>query len=1029
MKQKPLPKSKEFSSFFMKELLLLVLLALATLSLKANPAKQAITVSGTVTSTSNEALPGVNIVIKGTSIGTSTDVDGKYSLEVPNEDDILIFSSIGFVTEEVSINGQSVIDIILTSDIRSLDELVIVGYGVQKRSSLTSAVSDISSEELQERPVTNTRQILQGLAPGLTVTDQGGSPGGGDIRYRLRGYTTIGDNEPLIIVDGIEQRLYDMDPNSIESVSVLKDASATAIYGSRGANGVILVTTKVGKAGDFTLTYDGYVAVQQVAYKPEHMDVQPFMRLRNAALENVGSAPAFTKEEIEAYPGLHAEDPYQYPLPNAMWDALFSPAPQQNHTIAVSGGTEQMNARLAVNYFDQGGVLPNFNAEGQGVRLNTNFKVTEALKVEAKINYRQRKRQEPTGAGDVYWGLWHHNNWTVPQYPDGTYGLSINGQNAFMYANESGTWNETRDYLMTSLQASLEIVDGLVLTSQYGGFIESDVNKRHVRSYEVRDYYDPDIVRKTVGPISLREQRDRNTQYTFKNLLNYEVDFGVHAIKALLGYSEIRMDYGELSARRTDFYNNQLTVLSAGSEENQFNGALASEEALRSFFGRVSYSFDDKYLFEASARYDGSSRFTGSNNQYSFFPSFSAAWRISKEDFWEPLMGVVNDFKLRASRGEAGNLAESNLGRYSFYSSLSPSSYTFGGQIVDAYSLTGIANPDLTWETTTQTDIGVDAQFLDGRFGLTFDYFKKRTEGILLPLPIPGMVGLPAPFQNAGIVDNWGWELQLTHRNMDSSGDFSYSITANLADVKNEVIDLVGTGPYIYAGEILELAQVGEPLYSFYGYKALGYFDNQEEIDNYPTFDAKSNTFPGDIKYEDVNRDGEITTDDQVPIGSQIPRYTYGLSAGINYKNFDLSFFIQGVGKVDKIIYGAAREHGIWGDYNFTPAISEDYWTEDNRDARFPRPANRAQKNTRNSSWWVIDAAYIRLKNAQLGYTLPKKLTEKAGINNARLYISGTNLFTLSEATDWGVDPEAPSGRLAYYPQTRVFSLGVNLKF
>lgn len=977
---------------------------------------------------SGESLPGVNIKVKDTTTGTSTDANGEYELTVESLQDTLIFSFIGYQTATVPINGRSLINVQLQTQTLSGDELVIVGYGTQKKSSLTSSVSDISGAELEEKPVFNTRQILQGLAPGLTVTDRGGAPGSGDIRFRIRGLTTLNNNEPLIIVDGIEQKFSDLNPSDIASVSVLKDASATAIYGSRGASGVVLVTTKDGKEGDFSVSYDGYVAVQNVANKPEHMEVEPFLRLRNVALENTGSSPAYTEEEIANYRSLNAEDPYAYPMPNTMWDALFSPAPQQNHTLSVSGGTEQVNARLSTNFFEQDGIMPNFSAQGQQLRFNTNVKLSEALDVDAQFNYRRRKEKSPFAAGAVTWGLWQHNNFTVPKFQDGTYGLSKNGQNALMWAEQSGTRKQLENYLVANIKAELQLLDGLSLSTRYGVIDQSIDYKNHQNAFVARDFKDNSI-RRDVGPNSIFERRDRNTESTWRSLLNYQLDLENHAFKTLLGYSEIRTDFSRLDAFRSDFYNNELTAISAGSESSQENGGFESEEGLRSVFGRINYSFDDKYLFQANARYDGSSKFYGSNNQYSFFPSFSVAWRISEEDFWNPISDVVNDFKIRGSWGEAGNNA---VGLYTFFEALRPSSYVFNGQVVDAFSQGGIANPNLSWETTTQTNVGVDAQFLEGQFGLTFDYFKKRTDGILLTLPIPSTVGLGAPPQNAGVVDNWGWELQLTHRNSSLDGDFNYSITANLADVQNEVVDLAGTGPFIFGGassQMQEVARAGSPLYSFYGYRALGYFESEEEIQNYPTFANKSNTFPGDLKYEDVNGDGQITADDRVPIGNQIERYTFGLNTNFNYKNFDLSFFIQGVGDVDKVIAGPAREHGIWGDYNFTLDIAKDYWTENNKDARFPRPSNRARKNTRSSNWWVIDASYVKLKNVVLGYNLPTSLTTKVGINRARFYVSGTNLITLSNATKWGIDPEAPSGRLTYYPQQRLFTLGVNITF
>lgn len=986
------------------------------------------TISGTVVDAETmEALPGVNILVRGTDTGTATNLHGKYEILVNSDQDTLIFSFIGYQTTEIPIAGRSVVDVQLEMQTLFSDELVVVGYGTQERSSLTSSVSDITAEEIQNRSVGNMRESLQGLAPGLTVMNKGGAPGSEDIRFRLRGLTTIGNNEPLIIVDGAEQRFYDMNSNDIASISVLKDASATAIYGSRGANGVILITTKGGQAGEFSVTYDGYLARQEVAFKPEHMELEPYMRLLNTAEKNATGNPIWTEEEVAEY--VNAEDRFEYPLPNNFWDALFSPALQQNHTVAVSGGTERMNARFSANFFDQDGIMPNFSANGISATLNTNVKVSEALDVDARLSYRQREEIQPYAAGDVYWGLWQHSEWTVPKYPDGTYGISASNTNPLMAAEVSGTNTFSRDYLSTNIRAELELFEGLSFSSQIAGYTEFDEREIHRREFEVYDYFDPNVRRYQQIPNSLNEDRIRSSRYTLNNLLNYELDLQKNSFEILLGHSEIRDKYNRLSGFRDEFYNNQLGVLTAGSAENQEATAAENEETLRSFFGRLNYSYDNRYIVEVNGRYDGSSKFYGANNQYSFFPSFSAAWRVSEEEFWYALSDIINEFKLRGSWGEAGN---NSVGLYTFFDGLGSGTYTFNGNVVDTYYQTNIPNEGLTWETTTQTDVGFDASLFEDKLALSFDYFKKRTEGILLNLPIPGVVGMDAPPQNAGVVDNWGWELELTHRNYFEGRDFGYSITAQVADVQNKVIDLAGTGPYIQGGNIPEIAREGDPLWSYYGYISDGFFENDEQVEEYgdAVWDP-GNMYPGDIIYKDLDGDGQITPDgDREIIGNQIPRYTFGINTNFNYKNFGLDMFFQGVGDVDLLFFGPIREGGIWGMFNFTPEIADDYWTEDNRDALFPRPEMRTQKNTRTSDYWVVDASYIKLKNARFSYTIPADLSGRLGLDNIRLYVSATNLFTLSEVTKWGIDPEASSSpRLTYYPQSRSYTVGVNIKF
>lgn len=1015
----------------MKKHLYRTVLTLSLLLLwQASSVAQQHTVTGQVVDAeTSEPLPGVNIMIKGTTQGTSTDIDGAFELQVPSPQDTLIFSFIGFQTQEVSVNGRTSFEIQLQSQTVSGDELVVVGYGTQRRSSLTSSVSDISGEEIQKRPVGNSREALQGLAPGFTVMNKGGAPGDEDIRFRLRGLTTFGNNEPLIIVDGVEQRFYDMNPNNIESVSVLKDASATAIYGSRGTNGVILITTKGGQAGDFSVTYDGYVGRQELAFRPEHMELEEYMRLRNTALENAGQAPQWTEEELQEY--VNAEDRYQYPLPNTVWDALFSPALQQNHTVAVSGGTEQINVRFSTNFFDQDGIMPNFGASGVGATLNTNVKVSEAFNIDARLNYRQREEARPWDWGAVYWGLWQHSEWLVPKYPDGTYGISSSNSNPLMAAEASGRNILSRDYVSTNIKAELELLEGLSISSQLAGYVEMDAREIFRREFEVYDYYNPTELIYEQTPNSLTEERVRNSRYTLNNLLNYQVDLQKHSFKTLLGHSEIRASHNRLNGFRDRFPNNELEVLDIGSEENQSNSAAKNEETLRSFFGRINYSFDNKYLFEVNGRFDGSSKFFGADNQYSFFPSFSVAWRISEEHFWDPVSSIINEFKLRGSWGETGNNA---IDLYTFYDGLSKGTYTFNNRVIDTYYQSSIPNKALTWETTTQTDIGFDMSLLEDKFTLSFDYFKKRTDGILLRMPIPGVVGMDAPFQNAGVIDNRGWELEVTHQNYFQNSDFGYSITAQIADVKNEVVDLAGAPPIIEGNaDIPEIAKEGYPLWSYYGYVSDGLFESYEQIAEYgdAVWDP-GNMHPGDIIYKDLNGDGQITPDgDRDIIGNQIPRYTFGISTNFDYKNFGLDLFFQGVGDVDMVFFGPIREGGIWPN-NFTPEIAGDFWTEDNRDALFPRPEAATQKNTRTSDYWTIDGSYLKLKNAQLSYTLPVGVVESIGIGSARVYVSATNLFTLSEVKKWGIDPEGSGTedpRLTYYPQSRVYSVGLNIKF
>lgn len=489
----------------------------------------------------------------------------------------------------------------------------------------------------------------------------------------------------------------------------------------------------------------------------------------------------------------------------------------------------------------------------------------------------------------------------------------------------------------------------------------------------------------------------------------------------LLGYSQIGHKTHELEASRKELYNNLIQSINQGSLASRDNTGFDSDWGLRSYFGKVMYSYDSKYFIEGNARYDGSSRFTG-DNVYSFFPSLSGAWRLSEESFWQPIKSVVSEFKIKGSWGKAGNQA---VDLYSFFETLSALNYNFDGQGVQGLVQKSLANQNLTWETTTQSDIGLEMDFFNRKFTVGFDYYNKRTKGILLNLPIPAVIGLTAPPQNAGEVENKGWELTLSHRG--NINELRYNVTGNVSDNKNKVISLFGTGPYFdgTANEILRIRKEGLPIDTYYGYRTIGFFNTEEEVNSYPKFDPATGV--GDLKYEDLNKDGVINTEDYVVLGSEIPRYTFGLNFNFEYKGFDLNVFFQGVGKVDGLPSGAFREQGNWG--GFALDIQKDYYTPENTNAKFPRPKAETIHNSQMSDFWMIDASYIKLKNLQIGYTFPSHITQKMKMANLRAYVSGSNLLTFSKAVKWGLDPEFPSGRLNYYPQVSLLTFGLNVGF
>jgi TonB-linked SusC/RagA family outer membrane protein len=947
---------------------------------------------------------------------------------------VLVFSGIGFTTQEVPVNGRSVLDVVLASDNKQLDEVVVVGYGTQKRNALTNSVAQIGGEEIARRPVSNIQQSLQGQLPGVTVLDRGGAPGRSNSTIRVRGITTfninssstsgydLSKNEALVIVDGIEQRLADINPDDIESISILKDASSTAIYGSRATNGVVLVTTKRAKGGKVQVDYHGYYAIQNSINTPHNMGLEDYMRMQVAAYTNAGSAlPArFTEQSIQAY--VNAADREKYPLPNTWFQTMLHPAPQQNHTLSIAGGTETLRTRLSLRYQDQAGIITHYGSKIGEVRLNADYTVSPKVRISGDVNYRYNYSQAPTT--DVIDRFFHGSLWAVPKYADGTYGLSTQGNNPLMFAEIGGDSKRFNDFLVGSVKGDWEILDGLTFSTQLAGRGYFTAEKNYTNAYTNVDKNTN--ITKTITNNSLTEVRNSLREYTLINLLTYDRSWGSHGFKGLLGYSQIGNTQTFLSAYRERFYSNDIQSIGQGANDGtKTNTGNDAVYGLRSYFGRINYDYNGKYLVEVNGRYDGSSKFTG-QKQYSVFPSFSAGWRITKEDFWQGLQSTVNDLKLRGSWGRTGN---QSVDLYSYYAALTAGGYNFNGAAVQGYRQTTLANTNLGWESTTQLDLGLDASFLQGRMNLTVDYYRKLTNDILLNLDIPATIGLTAPPQNAGSVENKGWEFNLNYRGAKRSSGFQYNVGANFSINDNKVVDLKGTGPYISGTDINPryIIAVGLPINTLWGYKTDGLFQTQEEITAYKATYA-ANTKPGDVKYVDLNGDGKIDANDMTNIGNSFPRYSFGLNSNFTFRNFELSLLFQGAAKVSTRLAGALAEMG--NQEGFTHSIyTNNYWTPEHIDARFPRPLKFDLRNVATSDRLVIDGSYVRLKNIQLAYVIPAAIASKARASRARVYVSATNVFTISKLNEWNLDPEVESGRAVYYPQTALYTLGLNLQF
>jgi TonB-linked SusC/RagA family outer membrane protein len=863
----------------------------------------------------------------------------------------------------------------------------------------------------------DARQLLQGQLAGLTIIDKGGRPGAESITMNIRGITTLGSTSPLVIVDGIEQGLSDLNPHDIETITVLKDASSTAIYGSRAANGVILITTKRPKEGLVKVSYQGYFGLQRSNNNPVHMGLEDYMRMQNIAYTNSTGSPIYSEEYINEY--VSATDRINYPLPNVWFDEMLRMGPQHSHTLSVAGGTENIKSYFSLRHMDQEGIIANYNSGLTEVRLNTDLKISEKLKVYSNFSYRQREREQPREAFNATYTMLQSSQWTVPVYPDGTYGISSDGHNPLMYAEQSGLDKISNSQLTGSLNIEYEILEGLTFQSQLAARINNGSNSNYGNKYLVRDYFNPEIIRKNVPRNYLTEGRNYGQEITINNLLGYSKIISNHSTNVLLGYSQISNESNFVNAYRQDFYNNEIRALNAGANDaTKNNNHNVTTWGLRSYFGRLNYSYKNKYLLEGNARFDGSSRFYG-DNKYSFFPSFSAGWRVSQEDFWSNLMDKINEFKFRGSYGKTGNQA---IGLYSYFETLDLGSYVFGNVRADAYRQTTLANRDIQWETTTQANFGLDVQAYNNRITFSADYYKKRTDGILLTLPVPGTLGLSPSVQNAGIIDNKGWEFIVGTRNR--FGDFGINVTAHLNINENVVVDLAGTGPYIQGdSEIRTITGEGYPFRGFWGYKTDGLFQTQEEVDSYPTIQAGG--APGDVKYLDLNNDGIISGEDMTFLGgSFFPKYSFGSNLNLTYKRFSLNMLFQGTAGTKRYIGGAIMQMGIWG--GFTHEIfTDNYWTPENPDARFPRPEKFTVRNTQLSDRSIQDGSYLRLKNAQLMYQIPYGRLESMSI-----YISGTNLLTFSRLNEWNVDPESDNRDPEFgFPSTSIYSIGVNINF
>ena len=740
------------------------------------------------------------------------------------------------------------------------------------------------------------------------------------------------------------------------------------------------------------------------------------MVMLNVAYRNVGRSTLYAEPYIQEYREKMASDPNHYPNVDWQKSVYKDYAFQQNHFFTLNGGTEKMKLLAAIGYYDQEGIVPNTNYNRFSVRLNSDMQFTDRFSAKLDMFLKYNTQKTPgRGINDVVYWI----NRTPSIYPDvlsnGKYAVGWDGDNVLAFSKDGGFAKLKTPSVSMNMALSYKFTNYLKADISYTPIYNNNFSSTYNKS--VNTYYaDGELAYTKPGKTALYEHRSYGLSHDFKALVNFDKTFGKHDVKALVGFQwESGMD-DYIDASRDTYIFPQYPKLDAGGSDNQKASGSGSEYALSSLFGRINYDYQGKYLFEANVRYDGSSRFD-IGQKWGIFPSFSGGWRMSEESFWEPLKKVVDNAKLRVSWGQLGN---QNIGNYAFASVVSYSSYIIGGQPVTSGAINDMANSAISWEKTEMLDFGLDLQFFS-KLSVSFDYYDKKTSDILWKLNVTLIIGLNPTYQNAAKVSNKGWDLEL--RWNDRINDFNYGATFMLSDVRNEVLDLKGismTG--------LTVNREGYPVNSIYGLEATGFISEDDyNADGTYKHATQFGAFaPGDIKYKDQNKDGVINNKDEVIIGNTVPRFTYGLNLNANWKGIDFSMFWQGVGKVDGYLNNQATMPFYWGASALE--MHKDHWTATNSNARFPRLAFNETNNEQNSSFWVANAAYLRLKNVTLGYTLPKTWTEKIKFSRVRFYVSGQNLLSIDKFWD-GFDAEAPVGDGAYYPQAKVFTVGLDVKF
>ena len=992
-------------------------------------------ITGNVADNNGEPIIGASVVVNGTKNGTVTDIDGNFTLVSNSETPTLNISYVGFDTQNIKVRPGQTVKVTLKENAQSLEELVVVGYGSQKKVNVIGSIATVDSKSLEARSASDVSNMLTGQMSGVTITQTSGNPGQDGGTIRVRGVGSFGATpSPLVLVDGMPGSLSDITPDEIENISVLKDASSAAIYGSRAANGVVLVTTKRGKEGRTKVSYNGSVGFSKAAELPEMAHSYEYAKFYNIA----AGTETYKPEDIQKYKD--GSDPDNYADENYL-DKLFGGHSfLTKHTLNVNGGNDRVQYMATVGYLHHDGLLENNYYNKYNARLNLNAKITKDLSMGIRLNGMASDRHEPSTPGSLDSGGYAGIMLAALRYPgllpsymsDGSNGVGLKGSGTpVAWAEKCASfYRQDFDKFGGNVDLTYKPIKGLTIKG-IGGYKYSLQHVRHYRS----EFATADG--RTNGPSSLTDDMYRTVYKTFQATADYNTTIAKkHAIDVLVGYTWEDENQRSVGGYRQKFPSNDVPYLTAGGADGQTNFGGGYDWAIQSIFGRLTYNYDERYLFEATMRYDGSSRFP-TDSKYGFFPSAALGWRVSEEKFWKDssVAKWFTNLKIKASTGVLGN---NNIGNYpyqSVYTLGSNQNYVFGGVYTTGASITTYVDPNLKWEKTRTSDIGIETGFFQNR--LTFNatyYYRKTTDVLYKPsASYSSIFGLNLSQVNTGAVENKGWEFEIGYR--DKVGSFNYWVNGNFSIIKNKVLTL-GMGNVTQANGMVGNGSnlfIGYPMQMYYGYKTDGVFLTDEEVGEwYDQSAIAKGSKAGDIRYVDLDGDGKVTPKDMTYLGSSIPKYNFGLSFGGDYKGFDFSVLLQGVAGVKGRLNEWAG-FAFFQEGNIQKWQMEECWNMNptNRYPKYPRleiMSNAGSNNTLLSDFWILNASFVKVRNIQFGYKLPKNIISKAGISSMRAYISLDNPFSFDSYRK-GWDPENTNNRGSYYPVMSSYTFGLTLAF